>query len=153
MSLFFIIRKCAALMITRFRPTRERNSLQGEKETNQEPLTNRKSSIQCWKLPIKDDISLRHFLRSLNILSKWGSNLQAFIQRPVSIVDDNSLLGSARDGIVVLEQPYVASGVSQEGVIRNGVTPFHACAPNVSHRQTVENFCPSTRKKQNQTNI
>lgn len=71
----------------------------------------------------------------------------SFIQRPVSIVDDNSLFGSARDGIMVLEQPYVAPGIGQEGVIWNGVTPFHARTSRVSHRQTVENFCPSTRKE------
>lgn len=43
--------------------------------------------------------------------------MQAFIQRPVSVVDDDSLFSSARDGIVVLEQPYVTPGIGEEGVI------------------------------------
>lgn len=80
MSLFFITRKCAALMITRFRPTRERNSLWGKKKRikNRLQIESHQSKLEkCWKWSIKDDISLitlREFLRSLNIFQSVSAD-------------------------------------------------------------------------------
>lgn len=61
---------------------------------------------------------------------------------PDSIVNHHGLLGSARDGVVVLEEPQVAAGVGQQGVVGQRVAAVGTGTAGVGERQAVQDLCP-----------
>lgn len=60
----------------------------------------------------------------------------------VAVVDDNILLRSASDGIVMLEEANGPSRIHQQPVIWNRVASFHSSMPSICNCQAVEDFCP-----------
>lgn len=67
---------------------------------------------------------------------------------PDPVVHHDGLLGSARDGIVVLEEPQGAPGLGQEGEVREWVLAGQAGAAGVSGCQAVENLCPAVQREE-----
>lgn len=67
-----------------------------------------------------------------------------------SIVDDDILLCSASDGIMMLKEAHRPPGVNKQGIVRDWVASFHACMSSICHSQAVKDFCtPGTKKTSN----
>jgi len=64
------------------------------------------------------------------------------LHAPDSIVNGHGLLGSAGDGVVVLEEGEVAAGVAQQRVVGERVPAVSAGAAGVGERQAVQDLCP-----------
>ena len=66
---------------------------------------------------------------------------------PDPIVHNNCLLGSASDGVVVLEEPQCAPSFCQKGEVRERVLAGQSRTPGMSHSQAVQNLCPPAQRE------
>lgn len=66
---------------------------------------------------------------------------------PDPIVHHNRLLGSAGDGVVVLEEPQRAPSLRQKGEVRERVLAGQSRAASVSHSQAIQNLCPPAQRE------